>query len=152
MMTQSTTLLVAVVVLVQSSFGVQAEPELEVITSRRLRGSSATVTTTIPTETNETAADDEHLSAGGLYSATVPDEGCKQAVEQVKEAFAFQTQCRPSKFTPLSCRAQVVAGMNYFAKVDVQPCGVHGFAQLRIFKGLDEDVPATLKEIDTSLE
>jgi hypothetical protein len=102
------------------------------------------------TDTNETAADDERQHSGGLSPPEEPDEDCKHAVEQVKEAFAFQTQCRPSNFTPLSCRAQVVAGTNYVAKVDVQPCGVHGFAQLRIFKGLGEDVQATL--IDMALD
>jgi hypothetical protein len=78
---------------------------------------------------------------------------CEQAVEQVREAFALQTQCRPSNFTPLSCRRQVDAGINwwrvdYFAKVDVQPCGVHGFAHLHIYEGGPGlDVPAALDAV-----
>jgi len=131
MVTHSAFLLVANVVLVQSSFGVQAEPE---VTSRgRLRGSR-------PTVSNETA-----LPTGAV--------GCEQAVEQVREAFALQTQCRPGNFTPLSCRRQVDAGINwwrvdYFAKVDVQPCGVHGFAHLHIYEGGPGlDVPAALDAV-----
>jgi hypothetical protein len=131
MMTPSSRLLVAVVVLVQNSFGVQAEPE---VTSRgRLRGSR-------PTVSNETA-----LPTGAV--------GCEQAVEQVREAFALQTQCRPGNFTPLSCRRQVDAGINwwrvdYFAKVDVQPCGVHGFALLHIYEGGPGlDFPAALDAV-----
>jgi hypothetical protein len=172
MMTRGACLLVAVVVLVQSSLGAQA---LE----KPLRGSNssgaATVTTTAAIdelfdsagETNETAAvDDEQPPAGHLPVPQAPDEGCKEAVEQVREAFQFQTHCRLSTFMPISCHVdasaafdQVAAGINYHATVDVHPCeGVqHGFAHLRIYRGengsailLDEelDVEANTSVVD----
>jgi hypothetical protein len=178
MMTRGACLLVAVVVLVQSSLGAQA---LE----RRLRGSNSsgatTVTTTaappsalqrvsaaLPSEVsrwfvqnfNETAAvDDEQPPAGHLPAPQAPDEGCKEAVEQVREAFQFQTHCRLSTFMPISCHVgasaafdQVAAGMNYYATVDVHPCeGLqHGFAHLRIYKG--ENVSAILLDEDFDVE
>jgi hypothetical protein len=106
--------------------------------------------------TNESAAaDDKQDSVGGGGATSppkAPDEGCKVAVKQVEEAFVFQTQCHPSNFTPLSCTAQGVASINYFAKVDVQPCGVYGFAHLRIDKGLGNDVPATLNDVELDVE
>jgi hypothetical protein len=153
-MTHGACLLVAIVMLVQSSFDVQAEAE--VTTRGHLRGNSATVTTAVPAGTNETAAADEKQVCIGCGGATsplqAPDEGCKEVVKQVEEAFIFETLCRPSNFTPLSCIAPVVAGMNYFAKVDVRPCGVYCFAHLRIYKGLGEDIPATLHDVALDVE
>jgi hypothetical protein len=153
-MTHGACLVVAIVVLVQSSFDVQAEPE--VTTRGHLRGNSATVTTAVPAGTNKSAAaDDKQDSVGGGGATSPPqspDEGCKVAVKQVEEAFIFQTHCHPSNFTPLSCTAQGVASISYFAKVDVQLCGVYGFAHLRIDKGLGEDVPATLNDVELDVE
>jgi len=61
MVTHSAFLLVANVVLVQSSFGVQPQPE---VTARgHLRGNSTTVTTTAPAGINETAEADEDVPA-----------------------------------------------------------------------------------------
>merc|ERR1719161_1686019 len=118
-MTHGACLLVAVVILAQ------AEPE--VTTRGHLRGNGATVTI--------------------VSSPQASQEGCEEAVKQVKEAFASQTQCHPSKFNLVSCSWEMSRGIKYFAKVDVQPCGLHGFAHLRIHKSAGEDVPATLKDV-----
>jgi hypothetical protein len=145
MMAHSACVLVAVV-LVQSSVGAPVEPE---VTARGyLRGDGDTVTAAARSlGLNETAAVDGQLP-GGFSQPQAPDEGCKEAVEEVKASFSFQTNCNPSVYTPVSCSAQVVAGMNYIAKVDVSPCAAGGFAQLRIFKGLGKDDPASLDDVE----
>jgi len=74
------------------------------------------------------------------------EEGCKEAVKDVEEAFASQTHCRPVNFTPVSCIWENSVGIKYFAKVDVQPCEGHSFANLTIHKG-SHDKPATLKDV-----
>jgi hypothetical protein len=83
------------------------------------------------------------------------DEGCKEAVieveERVKEAFAFLYHCNPSNFTPDQCSLSgndVV--VRYFAQVDVQPCGWHGFIDLDIRKAARKGRPygpATLNAV-----
>jgi hypothetical protein len=118
------------------------------------------VTTAAPVGANETAAvDDEQQPGRHLPVPEMPNEGCKEAVKEIREAFAFQTHCRPSTFEPISCSAEgsaafneVVAGINYFAMVDVHPCeGVqHGFAHLRIYKG--ENVSAILLDEELDVE
>jgi hypothetical protein len=132
-MTHGACLLFATVFLVQSSFGAQAEPE--VARRGQLRGNrTAAVTDSFP---------------------QASEEGCEEAVAQVREEFEFQIQCTPRNFTLLSCSWHVNAGISYSAKVDAEPCGPHGFTHLRIHRGVEANAPvqrATLEKAALDVE
>nr|XP_039267788.1 cystatin-B-like [Styela clava] len=86
----------------------------------------------------------EQTTVGGLSEEHVADEEVKKLCESVKDAAIEEAGIKYETFTPIAYKTQVVAGMNYFVKVQVGS-GEKDYIVLRIFKSLEGE--ATLSNL-----
>ncbi|KAL9641443.1 hypothetical protein ABK040_013369 [Willaertia magna] len=69
------------------------------------------------------------MMAGGLHNAQPADQEVQNVVDAVKGEVESKLNKKLNKFQAISYRSQVVAGMNYFVKVEIDDDIVH----LRIY-------------------
>jgi len=81
---------------------------------------------------------------GGLKPAQPCDADCQSLVLRVKAQIEAKTGENYTTFNPVNYATQVVAGVNYFVKIDV---GGGQYVHARIYKDLQQSI--TLNSVQT---
>ncbi|XP_047500415.1 cystatin-A-like [Penaeus chinensis] len=77
------------------------------------------------------------MRAGGTSELKQPSEEVQQLLETVKTELEEKMERKLDKFLLVSYKTQVVAGTNYFAKIDI---GGEELVHLRVYKNLQGEV------------
>jgi cystatin-A/B len=74
------------------------------------------------------------MMCGGVSQSTNPaDQSIRDLLAECKPEFQTKTNLKLDRYDPICYKTQVVAGTNYFVKVEVSE---NVFVHARIFKGL----------------
>ncbi|XP_077335796.1 cystatin-A-like [Lithobates pipiens] len=73
---------------------------------------------------------------GGVGQARAPTKEDQEILDKVKDAYEKQSGTKPSKFRAILVGIQVVAGQNYFFKVET---GANVYSHVKVFVALPHE-------------